>query len=140
MLEPADARTTTWKPAAEWEQLLRAAHAAGKWAAGELARRCSSRHLLLGRAGTVSVLIGAAESPVAAWLLERGQGWLRGEHVAVPITVDPRDLHPAADAAEKACSLLVAHAYAAAYSTVLVQEAGVDADVAVEPAPNQPSA
>lgn len=45
------------------------------------------------------------------------------------------DLFPAADAERKAESMLVARACAAAVSTVLAEEGGVSATVALHPAP-----
>ncbi|QGK70685.1 hypothetical protein GIY23_15220 [Allosaccharopolyspora coralli] len=117
------------QPCDEWADLVRAASAAGRWAARELARRCPSRYL--DRGGEVAVRVEPVDSPVAAWMEVDGLGGRSsdGSGVVIPIRVTADDLRPAEEAASKAESLLVRYAYAAAYCSVLAEQAGVAADI-----------
>ncbi len=71
------------------------------------------------------------DSPVAVWLDGDGLGSRSsdGTGVLIPIRVTADELFPAEEAASKAGSLLVRYAYAAAYCTVLAEQAGVAADI-----------
>ncbi|MDR7300213.1 hypothetical protein [Haloactinomyces albus] len=124
----------------DWEDLVIAAESAGRQSARELAQRCTPWEL--GRTGQVWVRVQPGDSPVAAWLhcTERSTSAERGELVA--ITPTARDLSPVNSAQSKARSLLVRRAYAESYCTVLVQEAGVIAEVLTLPdqyPPREPS-
>lgn len=123
----ADHASGVAQPSDEWRALVRAAESAGRWAARELACCCSLRHLA--RAGSVNVDVGPIESPVVVWLYNHGYGALTPTGLVLPVTVTVEDLQPAIWAAEKAESLLVRHAYAAAFCTVLAEEAGVAAEI-----------
>ncbi|MBA8824490.1 citrate lyase beta subunit [Saccharopolyspora lacisalsi] len=107
----------------DWEQLVIAAEGAGRHSGRELARQCTTWEL--GRTGQVWVRVRPHDSPVGAWLFSTGRAHSYETGVLVPITPDKQDLVSAA----RARSLLVCRAYAAAYCAVLVQEAGVLADV-----------
>lgn len=123
------------QPCDEWHQLIVAAETAGRWAARELALRCSAWHL--GRTGSIEVSVEPLISPVAGWLHHTGKAVTETDTgVLVPVSVTAADLFPAEDAASKARSLLVAHAYAGAYCTLLAEEAGVATEIRLaHPAP-----
>ncbi|MBA8824938.1 hypothetical protein FHX42_002285 [Saccharopolyspora lacisalsi] len=128
------------QPCDEWRELIVAADAAGRWAARQLARRCSAWHL--GRLGSVEIHVEPLDSPVAAWLHSTGQAVATeaSTGVLIPCTITAADLDPAEDTASKARSLLVAHAYAVAYCSLLADEAGVAAEIRIVPdsMPQQP--
>ncbi len=107
----------------DWEQLVIAAEGAGRHSGRELARQCTTWEL--GRTGQVWVRVRPHDSPAGTWLLSTVRAHSHETGVLVPITPDKQDLASTA----KARSLLVCRAYAAAYCAVLVQEAGVLADV-----------
>lgn len=111
----------------DWRELIRAADCAGRWAAAELARRCSAWEL--GRTGRVWVRVEPSASPVADWLHRHGHGRASesGTGVDVAIATTAADLGAVPDAEFKARSVLVRRAYACAYVTVLAEEAGVSA-------------
>ncbi|MBQ6644665.1 MAG: hypothetical protein IJH84_27085 [Saccharopolyspora sp.] len=122
-----------FQPCDEWQALIAGAHAAGQSAARQLALRSSARHT--GRSGSIAVHVEPLASPVAAWLHSTGRAAITESRtgVLVPITVTAADLAPAGDAAEKAHSLLVADAYAVAFSTVLADDAGVATEIRIGP-------
>ncbi|RCW44599.1 hypothetical protein DFQ14_104188 [Halopolyspora algeriensis] len=120
----------------EWEDLVIAAESAGRQSARELAQRCTPWEL--GRTGQVWVRVQPDDSPVAMWLRSTGRSNTEIGHpdeqgALVAITPTVRDLAPANSPVSKARSLLVRRAYAEAYCTVLVQEAGVIAEVLTLP-------
>ncbi|WP_338597297.1 hypothetical protein [Saccharopolyspora sp. SCSIO 74807] len=122
-----------FQPCDEWQALIADAHAAGQSAARQLALRSSARHI--GRSGGIAVHVEPLASPVAAWLHSTGRAAITESRtgVLVPITVAAADLAPAGDAAEKARSLLVADAYAVAFSAVLADDAGVATEIRIGP-------
>ncbi len=120
----------------DWRELIRAAESAGRWAARETARRCSTWDL--GRAGRVWVRVEPLVSPVATWLCRHGYGEASGTGVDVAIATTAADLDRVADAERKARSILVRRAYASAYSTVLAEEAGVAARLVTVPGVSAP--
>lgn len=115
----------------EWHELVTAAEAAGRWAARELAQRCTSWQL--GRAGTVHVQVEPLESPVATWLYLTARGRRQGARVVTPVLVTAEALQPALEAARKVNSLLVRRAYASAYCSVLAEQAGVATEIVTAP-------
>ena len=119
------------QPCDEWHELIVAAQAAGRWAASELARRCSVWHL--GRTGRIAIHIEPLGSPVASWLHHTGRAVSTETDtgVLVPVRVTAADLYPADEAVAKADSLLVAHAYAVAYCSLLADEAGVATEIRI---------
>ncbi|MGW0891572.1 hypothetical protein [Saccharopolyspora sp. NPDC002578] len=119
--------TDMLQPCDEWQQLITAAECAGRRAARQLAVKCSTEHLA--REGNVTVHVEPAESPAALWLGSRGRADFTDTGALVPVTITEGDLRPARQAAAKARSLLVHHAYATAFCTVLAEEAGVTAEV-----------
>lgn len=131
------------QPCDEWHELIAGAHTAGRLAARELALHSSAWHL--GRTGSTAVHVEPLASPVAAWLHSTGRATITVSRtgVLVPITVTAADLEPAEEAPAKAGSLLVADAYAVAFSAVLADEAGVATEIRIGsdalPAPMQRS-
>lgn len=117
------------QPCDEWEGLHRAACAAGRWAAGDLMKRCSAWQL--SREGQASVHIEPADSPVAAWLVQNRHATLTdaGTGVRQDFVLGSRHAEPRPPVAGEPASVLVSHAYAAAYCTVLAEEAGVTTTV-----------
>lgn len=126
-----DDESELFQPCDEWHTLIVAADAAGRWAARQLARSCSAWHL--GRIGGIDIHVEPFDSPVATWLHSTGQAVAAETRtgVLIPVAVTAADLHPVAEAADKARSLLVAHAYAVAYSSVLADEAGVATEIRI---------
>lgn len=131
-MEPVDSSPETMCPS-DWHDLITAAQAAGRWAARELARQCSLWEL--GRSGQVWIHIEPATSPIADWLLRQGQAYTDTVYsgVLVPVEITAPQLLPAGNPAGKATSLLVARAYAAAYCTVLAEEAAVTTEIHLMP-------
>lgn len=119
------------QPCDEWHKLIVAAEAAGRWAASELARRSSVWHL--GRTGNITIHIEHLASPVASWLHHTGRAvpTKTDTGVLVPVQVTAASLYPADEAVAKAGSLLVAHAYAVAYCSLLGDEAGVATEIRI---------
>lgn len=120
----------------EWEDLVVAAESAGRRSARELAQRCTPWEL--GRTGQVWVRVQPDDSPVAMWLRSTGRSSTETSHsdeqgALVTISPTARDLASTGSPVSKARSLLVRRAYAEAYCTVLVQEAGVIAEVLTLP-------
>lgn len=115
----------------DWEDLVIAAESAGRQSARELAQRCTPWEL--GRTGQVWVRVQPADSPVATWLYCTGRSTLDEQGALVVITPEAGELASAGSPESKARSLLVRRAYAEAYCTVLVQEAGVMAEVLTLP-------
>lgn len=111
----------------DWSQLLGAAEAAGRWAAGKVARERSAEELSV--RGRVWVHVEPAESPVAAWLHRSGRAYrcANGAGVWKPIQLTAADLARAEAPTWATGSVLVARAYARAWCSVLAQEAGVAA-------------
>lgn len=112
----------------DWHDLVRAATAAGRRSAAELARNRTPERLA--RTGTVTIHIEPGSNPVAGWLCRHGEARLNDDQtVSLPIRLTPSDLGPIPDAVRKANALLVRHAYAAAFATVLTDEAGVSTSI-----------
>lgn len=121
---PDVAPTEFWD---EWQDLVEAAAAAGRWSARQLAQRGSIPQLSW--VGDVLVYIRPVDSPVASWLLRYAHGAVHEDSVVVRIALTDADLHPLPTARRITDSLLIRQAYAHAYSSVLAEEAGVDAEV-----------
>ncbi len=115
----------------DWEDLVVAAESAGRQSARELAQRCTTWEL--GRTGQVWVQVQPAESPVASWLYSTGRSIRDDRGALVSISLSPHDFPSTSTPVTKARSLLVRRAYAEAYCNVLVQEAGVIAEVLTLP-------
>lgn len=115
-----------------WQELVDAAEAAACRAGQRLAARCSIGELR--RTGRAWVHVEPLDSPVASWLYRSGYGSCSASQdgVMIPVELGVTELHPAAEAAQKARSLLVAQAYANAYCSVLAEEAGVTATPVIE--------
>ena len=130
-MDPNSSAPEMPQPCDEWHELVVAAGAAGRWAARQFARRYSAAHLAL--LGHIDVHIGPLASPVAHWLQSTGQAVVAENQsgVFVPIVLTAADLRPTEDAWRKSRSLLVAHAYAVAYTTVLGDDAGVATDIRI---------
>lgn len=129
------------QPCDEWEDLHRAACAAGEWAARELLKRCSAWQL--GRHGQARVHVEPGDSPVAVWLHQHGHATLTEADTSVrqDVALSSRHARPCPPAPGEPASVLVSHAYAAAYCTVLAEEAGVTTTVEIttSPAPRRSS-
>ncbi|MBA8824833.1 hypothetical protein FHX42_002180 [Saccharopolyspora lacisalsi] len=115
----------------DWEDLVIAAESAGRQSARELAQRCTAWEL--GRTGQVWVQVQPADSPVASWLYSTGRSIRDDQGALVSISLSPHDFPSASAPVAKARSLLVRRAYAEAYCNVLIQEAGVIAEVLTLP-------
>ncbi|MHA6803627.1 hypothetical protein [Salinifilum ghardaiensis] len=115
------------QPCDEWHNILTAADSAGRWAARQLACRCSLS--ALSRGGTVHLQLEPLDSSVVTWLHHHEYGTIASGCLLMPVTVSPVALHPALQAQAKSASLLVRHAYATAFSTVLAEQAGAVAEI-----------
>lgn len=114
---------------AEPDELMCAAAAAGRWSATRFALICSAAQP--GLAGTALIHLEPADGPIAVLLHRQGLGHISTPPrvMIVPIVLSAADLGGIAGAARMARVLLVRHAYAAAYSTVLARQAGVRTEI-----------
>lgn len=131
MTSPNGSTPDVSQPCDEWYALIMAADAAGRSAARDMADRCSTLQLAL--SGRVDVHVEPCVSPVADWLCSTGRATVTetGSGVLVPVTLTAADLGSASAMASTRSSLLVAHAYAVAYSALLGDEAGVATEIRI---------
>ncbi len=117
---------------ADWQEVVAAADHAGHQAARMLAGRCSSWELC--RAGQVWVCVSPVESPLATWLWRSGRGEVfEDREVRIVVTLETAEFDPVATPGSKSRSLLLRHAYAAAFASVLAYECGAVAVVRTVP-------